>query len=324
MIETDFSHDVATTTCTDDELVSAAQTIGAQNRERARTGTLRSDPHRPGAIQPHMYTSLGWYALASRNGRVLMAKVSAWMRTEEAIDFRAVEFGDWGKCGICGAAFVYGEVWQHQELLDVVHVGHDCAAKYKMTSGTNWTAIMAQREKTLKALESERKNRLAREQALAENPGLAAALAFDHYITKDIAARFEKYGTISPKQVALVMKLEREAGDREAAKQKRQAEQASEIHVSAPVNASRQAVQGVVVSVKEQVNDYGVRTVMTIKVTTALGSWLCWGTAPAAIKPSRGDVVRFDCVLQAGKEDYFAFIKRPTKAEIVSDSCEAA
>lgn len=46
---------------------------------------------------------------------------------------------------------------------------------------------------------------------LAEHPGLETALATDHYIVRDIAARFQQWGSLSEKQVALVLKLAGEA-----------------------------------------------------------------------------------------------------------------
>ena len=73
---------------------------------------------------------------------------------------------------------------------------------------------------------------------------------------------------------------------------------------------------GVIVSLKEHEGQWGVTTKMTVKVVTAEGVWLAWGTVPAGLECERGDEVQFDATLEAGRTPEFAFAKRPTKASV--------
>lgn len=51
---------------------------------------------------------------------------------------------------------------------------------------------------------------------LSDNEGLSDALNVDHYIIRDIAGRFFQYGSLSEKQIALVLKIARERAERAA------------------------------------------------------------------------------------------------------------
>lgn len=290
--------------------------IQAANDKRARTGRGRDDIHRRGAFQPDQYEFFGWYYLgANGRGAVLKcsARVQAFLGSEEAQDFKALVYGDFGKCGVCGARFACGEVWQHTDRRDLVHVGCDCAAKYNLVSGTDWNAIQDERDRALKAVRTAARRSKSRERILAAYPGLDAALATDHYISRDLARRFEVDGSLSDRQIALAFKL---AGEATARAAKRAAEPA-EVKIPAPTG--RATVRGVVVSLKTHESQWGASLKMTVKVATPAGVWLAWGTVPADLvgKVARGDEVEFDATLEAGREPHFAFAKRPTRASVV-------
>ena len=305
------------------EKVRAAQ---AKRGELVRSnGDLRDDIHRRGVFMPERYTFVGWYWLgrwARLDGeKATVMQVSEtlekFFRSEDAADFRSLTYGDFGQCGVCGAHFMMGEVWQHIDTLDMVHIGHDCVAKYGM-AGVNWDAIEDERRRYLEG----RKTAVAREKARAEMfalyPGLEAAFAENHYIIKDIRARFERYGAISEKQIMLVLKIAREEQERSAKK----AVYAAEAHVPAPTGCV--TVRGVVVTKKSHLTQYGATWKMTVKVETPAGSWLCWGTVPKAISDvERGQRVEFQARLEAGREPHFALFKRPTQARIL-EAAEAA
>jgi len=310
-----------------------ALAITRLNDGRARGGKERSDVHRRGTFNPAHYSFFGWYYLSVKTQleaafvQSVSARVDEWLRSEEALDFRAVVYGDFGKCGVCGARFSAGEIWQHEESRDLVHVGLDCCEKYKMVSGTNWSALDDERERANKSRRARAKKAKQFAKVLATYPGLEDALKVDHYIVKDIAARFQASCWISERQVALVMKLAAEAAMPKA-------EKPVEVNVPAPIAADRQTVRGVVVSVKEYDSAYGTSVKMTVKITTDKGSWLCWGTVPSAAfmgaridsrgyPVSRGDVVEFDARLEAGRDAHFALFKRPTNFVLCADTVEA-
>lgn len=269
----------------------------------------RTDCHRPGAIVPSNYAHVIFYALPDHNvpgDRGLNVDFVRKLYTDETPrEF----YGAIGKCGVCGACFKYGELWRHVPTGDLVHLGHECAHKYELVADMDdWSAELESLKARRAAYIQGQLNARKRDQFLARHEGLREALETDHYIVRDIASRFRQWHEISEKQVALVMKLAGEAGERAA--------RPAEVNVPAPISDKRQTIEGVVVSVKDQETAYGITTRATIKVTTPEGVWLCWGTVPHS-DAKRGDVVKFDAKLEAGKDAHFAFFKRPTKASIV-------
>lgn len=280
----------------------------------------RNDPHRRGTIQPEFYKFVGWYTLrALRGGRgaILKASIASWEGSEEAQDFKAMQYGDFGRCGVCGAHFVCGEVWQHDETKDMVHVGWECALKYRLVSGTDWTAIKAERDRAMKAERTKARHAKSREAMIARFPGLLEALAVDHHISRDLKFRFEANSTLTERQIALAFSLRVQVIARDAERARRAA---TEVRATAPTGRTK--VRGVVISIKETESAFGPTTRMTVKVTTENGAiWFANGTVPTSLlvdrRVARGDEVEFTATLHAGNEPHFAFAKRPTSARIV-------
>lgn len=303
-----------------------------------RAGSLRTDIHRPGQIQPHLYKIVGSYYIGSHmipwdleNLRTLRAMIAEFETSEERADFQADVYGEFGKCGVCGARFAEGEIWKHEETLDLVHMGHDCADKYGLAGHMpGWSSVQAMREQAKKAAKTLARNSGEVARIEKQYPGIREALETSHSIVRDIKSRFEGSNPfLSEKQIALVFKLAGEAKARAALPQ--------EAKVPAPVSDKRQTVRGTIVSLKTQASDFGDRSVMTVKIETPNGIWLCWGTRPSfvgevdaqgmitdATRLSRGDMVEFDCRLEEGKDPSFAFIKRPTKASILTRASDVA
>ena len=286
----------------------------------------RTDIHRRGAIQPEFYSFVGWYtlrALAKKGSlaQVLRTSIEGWKASEEAQDFKAMEWGDWGKCAVCGARYVMGEVWKHKETMDHIHVGWECALKYRqiVASGTDWSAIKDERDRWLKG---ERTKAKAAD-FLVSTPGLAEALAVDHDITADLKRSLDRYGSLTVRQVALALRIRDQVAEVARKRVEAQGRRDSEVKVAAPTG--RQTIEGSVVSLKQHENAYGLTLKMTVKVQTLAGVWLAWGTVPGNLveKIKRGDQVRFDGDLECGREAHFAFFKRPTKAEITKAVPEA-
>jgi hypothetical protein len=59
-------------------------------------------------------------------------------------------------------------------------------------------------------------NMILNQHLLNQNPGLDAALNTDHRIVRDIKARFEQWGKLSPAQIALVFKLSKQQEEQAA------------------------------------------------------------------------------------------------------------
>lgn len=232
------------------------------------------------------------------------------------------EHGGTCKCTACGAHFGEGAVYRHRATGEHVNLGHTCAENFEfaMEDATFGATIEKLRAMGLKA-RLQRKEAEARDRILDGHPGLREAFSeCTHRIVRDIYARFQEYGSkvlLSDKQVALCLKLHREQKDPSLAPQEK--------HVAAP--EGRVELRGLVVAVK----DYGdvdepPAWKMTLKVETPDGSWLAWGTVPAALVGPRGagglkgKVVALRATLKRGRDAHFALLSRPTNMVVLDDA----
>jgi hypothetical protein len=190
-----------------------------------------------------------------------------------------------------------------------------------------------QRRRRATVARRERVQNRARLRMFASRCGaeLLADLRINHRIVRDIRAGLIRFGGISEKQVALVVKIARE-----------EREKPVEVLVPVPENAGRVRVEGEAVSVKMQRNDYGDRLVMMVRVgDVATGAYLLWGSVPEVYHdlleaehkaaggdgplwgdgdhPLRGRRVAFmAAVTRSDRDVHFGFFKRPTKPELLS------
>lgn len=263
--------------------------------------SARTDAHRPGAIVPTDYELLVSYALAT--------EIDGWpvpaIGIEEVIAFQneAREaghrmFGNPGKCGVCGAAYKYGDLWRHEPTGEIVHLGHDCAEKYSLVADRMdfERELDAARRKTVREHTREIKRERA-ESFAARTPGLAAALELDHHVSRDLKAKLTQYGSLSPAQVSLALRLV----DQDTQRRAREAERATEVMVAAPLG-KRVTFAGVVVGAKVMESQYGSTVKITVKVETDAGSWLAWGTLPQSVADTLWDAPEADVWRAAGKD----------------------
>ncbi len=281
---------------------------------------LRSDCHRPGAIIPQDYTYVMSYTMPSGCYRgVNIDALNAYQETHTAaVTGRVVRPG---KCSVCGAHYIHGDVWFHIPSERYIHIGHDCADKYSLAANrADWTAALEMSRRAAKAELTRQRNATSREEYLATHPGLGEALKHKHRITEDIAIRFDEYGFLSDKQIALVFKIFNES----------KRVRTEEKHVPAPTG--RIAFTGRIVSIKAHDGDFGSSLKVTIKVETPEGSWLAWGTLPTTIQGEIqtlghsaeavvGALIELTGTLSAGRDPYFAFFKRPSKAILKMFAC---
>lgn len=226
--------------------------------------------------------------------------------------------GKWdstGKCSVCGANFVYGDVWRHDPSGEFVHLGHTCAAKYEMLADRSaWELKLGRLKDAAAKAVIRARNDEERREFLAANPGLGAALALadKHRILEDLAQKFGIYRGLSARQVELALKLAHEVNNPEAA----------ETNIPAPITGGRQTFRGVVVSVKDSDGPYGMTWKVTVKVQGNGGTWLAWGTLPASILDAnraqgrtarglKGAVVELTATLKPGRDAHFAMMNRP-------------
>lgn len=230
---------------------------------------------------------------------------------------------------VCGAVYIYGDVWKHEPTGEHIHIGQDCASKYEMLADRSAFELEADRRKAATARECQKvANRERRVAFLNANEGLEQALkTLNHPIVTDIANRFASYCELSDKQIALVMKLANEV----------RASKAREKLIAAPISAKRAMFRGVIVSAKS-VDGYrgGTEYKITIKIETPDGNWLAWGTCPNSMIESapigergrldslRGAEVEITAVLKAALAPHFAIMNRPTGKVVKWSAASAA
>jgi hypothetical protein len=278
------------------------------------TMSKRTDIHRPGAIVPANYTYYTSYALATT---VDSWPVPPW-NVELVLNLQATrpfaKTGGLGKCSICGANFIYGDIWVHEPTGEHLHVGHDCAAKYEMLADRSQFELEHGRLKAATATQAlKAHNAEIRKAFLDAHEGLEAALATNHPIIRDLNAKLVQFKDLTEKQIALALKIAHEVANPAP----------QEVLVPAPVANGRQTFQGTVVSAKAQEGLYGTQYRMTVKVATPAGNWLAWGTCPSALLDSvpcgqkgrldtlRGCEVEVTATLKPGREAHFAVMNRP-------------
>lgn len=209
--------------------------------------------------------------------------------------------GDLGICCACGARYAEGDVWLHVPTNEIVHIGHECAAKYSLLADrTAYEMQMRSMRLARKAQLSAERNRLKREKFLADHPGLAEALAADTATSRSLQASFMRWQVLSAAQVALAFRLHEEAS-------RPKPEPVEEKYVPAPLG--RVTFEGVVVSKKQVDSNWGMVTKIVVKVSAADGIWLCYLTATKRV--DRGETVTVTATLEAGRDPHFAFGKRP-------------
>lgn len=279
---------------------------------------MRKNPHRPGTIIPVDYVHVLWYSLFTTvNGWPQpAANLNLIVEMRRDPNIRWATTGGTGKCSVCGANFIYGEVWKHEPTGEHIHVGHDCADKYSMVADrTEWEAWHETQKRERATAILAREKAKAREEFFASHPGMAEALALrdQDSVLADMYRKLNYYGSLSENQCSYARKI----ADRILNPP------APEAHVPAP--QGRVEVTGTVVSVKEHSTQYGDTYKMTVKVGTPDGSWLVWVTVPASfydlgcpLADLRGTVVQFTATLSCGREPHFAFGKRPSRAKIIS------
>ena len=269
----------------------------------------RTDPHRPGAIVPADYDYLISYSLPGSTMRrgVNMEALAAL----PAEDFFKRPMG--GRCDVCGAHFIHGDVWRHRPTDKLLHFGHDCADKYTMLAERlDWSAKAdAERRWTAAQLEHERRVE-ARQKFLDDHPGLKDLLLLDHPVIQNIRESFERSGwcSLTVPQIELVRKIADQLSQPKTEEQK----------IAHPTG--RIEFEGEIVSAKWHDSQYGGSLKMTVKVTTPEGIWLAWGSVPKSVtvpeRGLRGYKVRLTATLESGGRDsHFCFFKRPTSAKLL-------
>ncbi len=293
----------------------------------ARKSDARTDVHRVGAFVPGDYDYVFSFSGASSQGGWPIPSVNMDLVRELraaggfALKAQGLEVSRaTNQCDVCGAYFVHGDVWRHRPSGLHVTLGHECAAKYEMLADrSEWAelkgAALAKVARRLRLV-----SRVAEARRfLAGAPAVRRALRLRHRITRDLARSLVSFGSLTPKQVALALKLEREAATRSAVGE------LVKVPVPAAALDGRVVLEGRVLSVKLHEGAFGDSLKMTVAVDAPGGVFLAWGTCPRSLPGELvGARVRFSAALKPGREAHFALFSRPTGAEVVAPAAGEA
>lgn len=181
---------------------------------------MRTDLHRKGAIVPSDYEYVMSYSLAtSQDGfQVPSYNVNCFLDSNHSITAHSgdccligmyqdktksfAKHGGTGKCTICGASFVYGDVWCHIESGEYIHVGHNCADKMNSPDRRAFeygrTKFVADQAKLA---------RLEKFYELNDGMKLVFSVADKDSILADMKSKVMEWGSLTEKQIAFAKKL---------------------------------------------------------------------------------------------------------------------
>lgn len=277
---------------------------------------MRNDVHSPKNMLPEQYDYVDcWYQGPHAYYCTAYAKFT---KNLSAMVFNSSYQGNFAEkrtCDHCGAAFHHGVVYRHKPTGDVIVVGHECA--YERFSASNAEYVFKHIQKYAKALKEAAKRKDGVQKFLEENPGLEEALGCGHHICEDMAKKLQKYGSLSPKQVAFAMKL---AAEKATPKKKKEPEFWTE------VQNGRRELTGEVLATKIQDSYYGMVRKMLFKVVNGPESWeKVWMTCPSGHNIQKGDKLAVRATVEQSKDDpLFGFGSRPTLVKVIQKAEEAA
>lgn len=270
----------------------------------------RTDLHRPGALIPVDYRCVACFSFPTGPEGIdpegYMDEYQEWSNTHPDSELTK---HDNGGCAICGTHYRHGAIMLHIPTGDFIEIGHRCASTHALALSDTGFQRALKKQRKLRQVEITRARKAAkRADFLAEHPGLEVALQGDHYITRDMAAKFQRYLALSDKQIALAMKLAAEEPERKEAERQTDCPE------------GRIEVEGEVVGLGRKDTDWGsARYTMTVEVTTDAGTFRIWGTQPTSLDDAaRGSRVRFTATIARSSDDHsFGFFKRPARAVVM-------
>lgn len=295
----------------------------------------RNDHHAPGSetFDPESYDFVIAVDLdpEDKRERLFYAEVMASIRDRYVTGQGYTWTGDKWNCVHCGQWIRYAAVMQRAESKELVYIGETCldnrftdvtATQFKQMRKRAADLRAQQRIKTAVHELCERHPLLTELTYIKSGNELFTGDRYNDFLC-DVAWKFLRQGKLSEKQINAVERCIRGAMKYTAILEERDRKRAAERSeleakgVRVP-DGERVTVTGVVLSVKDSENDWGITYRMTVKSDDG---YRINTTVPAAIlnEVDKGVRVQFDATLNASEDDpMFGFGKRPTKARILS------
>jgi len=209
------------------------------------------------------------------------------------------------RCEHCGQGNVrWVAAAQHIPTGKHVCFGNECAFRLGFASKSDFRAAQARQRSEARA-ESIRLL-ITREKFITATPGLAELLARAEKSTnsfvRDVVAKLDRWGSLSPAQISAVSN----ALDRD---DQRAATKAAEPQPTTPAPEGRVEISGTVLGVKEVENQFGRSVKLLVHLTDHNKVWV---TSPSASRARRGWTIRLRAKFERSRDDqHFAFGSRP-------------
>jgi hypothetical protein len=307
-----------------------------------RNRMTRTDLHRPSVLDPADYECVGDFDAHAEEGY-------EYLDPNYADREYSGDHAYTGRCGHCGQSIRYGAIFYHAPTDTLVSVGLRCASTLGLKSISEKEirakGEAAARRKKVEEWAAESSDNAAAlayltqvaEDDAADRDAMGAwndlydeighKLDWDHKAIRaemppqpkpkrrynefiaDVGHKLLRYGGLSEKQVAAVLKNR----DREAEFAAKREAEAAKLADAPALAEGRYEIEGDVVSVKSGENDYGFWMKMLVKMDD--GNKV-YGTVPSALgSPEKGERVQFTAKVDRSPDDeHFGFFSRPTKA----------
>jgi hypothetical protein len=285
----------------------------------------RTDIHRPSAINPADYVFIAYDYYGPHSDGMQFDRLAFHRHREQTGGtFSSHDHG--GSCHVCGATALFVAKFYHAKTNTYVVTGEDCAEKMGMGDPAAFRrfrdSIGSQRE----ALAGKAKAKTTLEAAghgeawavyVSDRGNGDRQVSWEESTLRDIVGKLVKYGSISDKQMDFIGRLLVKLAQAPVVAAARVAEE--EAAAPVPTTDARVAIEGTILTIKQQESQFGVVTKMLVKHADG---WKVWGTVPSAISGvDRGARVRFVAGIQRSDRDpKFGFFTRPAKAEVLEEA----
>lgn len=263
---------------------------------------MRTDTHRPSAIDPSEYTALGGYYGGNSDDMYDAYKqdmdylVSLGVPEEELKQT---------KCDHCGQRFAHGVLYVHLPSDEYVHIGHICAAETMSLPDR----ISLQRKRAEDRAKAARERREAWEGQTDETREAVAFWSerdlprngYGEFLT-DLIAKTRRY-VLTERQAAALAKSVRTQRERDAKAQEHEAKRKPATPLAELPN-ERTVITGKVVAVKYYEWQWGGFEAATIVVDNGKTEYKAWVKVTSKFRPERDETVTVKATFEA-KEDGF-------------------
>ena len=277
--------------------------------------SVRTDIHRPSAIQPENYDFVGiWYDPGAED--VVHGDALLELQREEILDHMKDKGGKWamhdhgGTCMCCGAHASYLAVFHHSESNEYIQVGETCTGKMHQACAAAFASARRSVANAREAIAGKRKAEkilwdLGMVQAWDIYKMSSRPDFYEENTINDMVRNLVRYGSLTEKQEAFMRKLLNTVNNREAIEAQRAAEKAAALDCP----KGRMVITGTVLSTKMSDGIYGSVLKMLVKTE---GGYTVYGTVPSGLEAEKGAVVTFKATLEpSDKDPKHGYFSRP-------------